>query len=44
MARLQCNECQPLSGVVFADIILHLERIGDLLYGMSRNLLNIEEY
>jgi len=44
LTRLQCNECQPLTGVVFSDIILHLERIGDLLYGISRNLLNIEEY
>ncbi|MBM3709035.1 MAG: Na/Pi cotransporter family protein, partial [Actinobacteria bacterium] len=41
LIRLQKGECMPLSGVVFADIILHLERIGDLLYGVSRNLLNI---
>ncbi len=44
LKRLQNGDCMPLSGVVFADIILHLERIGDLLYGISRNLLNIEEY
>ncbi|OPL17505.1 MAG: hypothetical protein AVO38_00535 [delta proteobacterium ML8_D] len=44
LKRLQNGNCLPLSGVVFADIILHLERIGDLLYGISRNLLNIEEY
>ncbi len=44
LKRLQNGDCLPLSGVVFADIILHLERTGDLLYGISRNLLNIEEY
>ncbi|MFO7929215.1 MAG: Na/Pi cotransporter family protein [Candidatus Humimicrobiaceae bacterium] len=38
LKRLQSGECMPLSGVVFADIILHLERIGDLLHGVSRNL------
>jgi len=43
LKRLQCNKCEPLSGVVFTDIILHLERTGDLLYGISRNLLAIEE-
>jgi phosphate:Na+ symporter len=43
LKRLQNGDCMPLSGVVFADIVLHLERIGDLLYGISRNLLNIEE-
>ncbi len=43
LKRLQKGECVPLSGVVFADIILHLERTGDLLYGISRNLLNIKE-
>jgi len=42
LKRLQNGDCMPLSGVVFADIVLHLERIGDLLYGISRNLLNIE--
>ena len=42
LKRLQNGDCMPLSGVVFADIILHLERIGDLLYGISRNLLKIE--
>lgn len=41
LKRLQNGECMPLSGVVFADIILHLERTGDLLFGISRNLLNI---
>jgi len=44
LKRLQNGECMPLSGVVFADIILHLERTGDLLFGISRNLLNIEQY
>jgi len=44
LKRLQNGECMPLSGVIFADIILHLERTGDLLYGISRNLLNINEY
>jgi phosphate:Na+ symporter len=43
LKRLQNGECMPLSGVVFADIILHLERTGDLLFGISRNLLNIEK-
>lgn len=42
LKRLQNGNCMPLSGVVFADIVLHFERIGDLLYGISRNLLNIE--
>jgi len=41
LMRLQKGDCLPLSGVVFADMILHIERIGDLLYGVSRNLLNI---
>jgi phosphate:Na+ symporter len=44
LVRLQKGECMPLSGVVFSDIVLHLERIGDLLYGISRNLLNINQY
>jgi len=44
LKRLRNGDCMPLSGVVFADIVLHLERTGDLLYGISRNLLNIEEY
>jgi phosphate:Na+ symporter len=44
LIRLQKGECMPLSGVVFSDIVLHLERIGDLLYGISRNLLNINQY
>lgn len=41
LLRLQKGKCMPLSGVAFADIILHIERTGDLLYGISRNLLNI---
>ncbi|MBN1298815.1 MAG: Na/Pi cotransporter family protein [Actinobacteria bacterium] len=40
--RLQKGQCMPLSGVVFADIVLHIERIGDLLYGISKNIKNIE--
>ncbi|MCG2789224.1 MAG: Na/Pi cotransporter family protein [Actinomycetia bacterium] len=40
LIRLRKNECMPLSGVTFTDIILHLERIGDLLYGISRNFKN----
>jgi len=40
LIRLQKGECMPLSGVVFSDIILHFERIGDLLFGISRNLLD----
>ncbi|MDD5622744.1 MAG: Na/Pi cotransporter family protein [Actinomycetota bacterium] len=43
LKRLQNGSCMPLSGVVFADIILHLERIGDLLHGISKNLLKIED-
>ena len=38
--RLRKDECMPLSGVTFTDMILHLERIGDLLYGVSRNFKN----
>lgn len=37
LIRLRNNECMPLSGVTFTDVILHLERIGDLLFGVSRN-------
>ena len=44
LIRLQKGECMPLSGVVFSDIVLHLERTADLLYGISRNLLNISQY
>lgn len=44
LVRLQKGECMPLSGVVFSDIVLHLERIGDLLYGISKNLLDINQY
>ena len=32
----------PHSGVFFADTILHLERIGDLLYIISKNLIDIK--
>jgi len=41
LKRLQKGECMPLSGVIFSDIILHFERTGDLLYDISRNLLEI---
>lgn len=44
LKRLQKGECQPLTGVVFSDIVMHLERVGDLLHGISRNLLNIKEF
>jgi len=44
LIRLQKGECMPLSGVVFSDIVLHFERIGDLLFGISRNLLDINQY
>lgn len=44
LARLRKEECSLSSGVIFADIILHLERIGDLLYAISRNFINIKEY
>jgi Na+/phosphate symporter len=44
LVRLRNEECAPHSGVVFADIILHLERIGDLLYAVSRNLLDIKHF
>ncbi|MBM3700035.1 MAG: Na/Pi cotransporter family protein [Actinobacteria bacterium] len=43
LQRLQKGQCMPLSGVVFSDVIMHLERIGDLLFGISRNLINIEQ-
>jgi len=42
--RLRKEECSLNSGVIFADIILHLERIGDLLYAISRNFINIKAY
>lgn len=42
LIRLRSEECPPHSGVFFADIILHLERIGDLLYAISRNLIEIK--
>jgi len=44
LIRLQKGECMPLSGVVFSDIVLHFERIGDLLFGISRNLLDTNQY
>ncbi len=44
LTRLRKEECPPHSGVIFADIILHLERIGDLLYAISKNFTNIKEY
>jgi phosphate:Na+ symporter len=44
LIRLRNGKCMPTSGVVFADIILHIERISDLLYRISRNLLDILEY
>jgi phosphate:Na+ symporter len=44
LTRLRNEECQPHSGVIFADIFLHLERMGDLLYAISKNFLNIKEY
>jgi len=31
----------PVSGVIFSDIVLHLERTGDLLYGISKNMIEI---
>ena len=39
LERLRSGQCMHLSGVVFSDIILHLERIGDLLHGISRNMI-----
>ena len=44
LKRLQNGKCTALPGVIFSDIILHLERIGDLLFGISRSLLDIEQY
>jgi len=41
LKRLQTGACMPLSGVIFSDIVLHFERIGDLLYDVSRNLREI---
>ncbi len=42
--RLQKGECMPISGVIFSDILLHFERTGDLLYGISKNMLEIGRY
>lgn len=39
--RLQNEECNAVSGVLFADIILHMERTADLIYGVSRSLIEI---
>lgn len=44
LERLRKEECPPHSGVIFADIFLHLERMGDLLYAISKNFLDIKEY
>lgn len=44
LQRLQNGTSMPISGVIFMDIVLHFERIGDLLYGISKNLLDIEKY
>jgi phosphate:Na+ symporter len=44
LLRLRNGKCMPTSGVVFADIILHLERINDLLFRISRNLLDVINY
>jgi len=44
LIRLRKKECLPDSGVIFADLILHLERIGDLLYTISMNYLDTQEY
>jgi len=44
LKRLQNGECTALPGVIFSDIILHFERIGDLLFGISRSLLDIEQH
>lgn len=41
LKRLQKGESMPLSGVIFSDIVLHFERTRDLLYDISRNLLEI---
>jgi phosphate:Na+ symporter len=42
--RLQKGECMPVSGVIFSDILLHFERTGDLLYGISKNMIEIGRY
>lgn len=44
LQRLQNGTSMPISGVIFMDIVLHFERIGDLLYGISKNLIDIENY
>jgi phosphate:Na+ symporter len=42
LIRIRNNKCMPLSGVTFTDIILHLERMGDLLYGVSMIYRSLE--
>jgi phosphate:Na+ symporter len=42
LVRIRNNTCMPLSGVTFTDMILHLERAGDLLYGVSRIYRSLE--
>jgi phosphate:Na+ symporter len=42
--RLQKGECMPVSGVIFSDILLHFERTGDLLHGISKNMIEIGKY
>ncbi len=37
LIRLREGKCMPTSGVIFADIILHIERISDLLLRISKN-------
>jgi phosphate:Na+ symporter len=44
ISRLQKGESMPVSGVIFSDILLHLERTGDLLYGISKNIIEINHY
>jgi phosphate:Na+ symporter len=39
LIRLRKGECMPPSGVIFSDIVMHFERIGDLLYGISKNIV-----
>jgi phosphate:Na+ symporter len=39
LVRLRKGECMPPSGVIFSDIVMHFERIGDLLYGISKNIV-----
>jgi len=41
---LQKGECMPVSGVIFSDILLHFERTRNLLYGISKNMIEIGRY